>query len=443
MVFPCPVHVFPVLCMMSKIYYDGILKSKQPADVFSLRTLFICLSSALRLWRACFTTVFLDIRWWTLCEVRWGNAMEEARTRKTRKVSSACSSDWDESVQSASADQPHTTRNCKESETRKVDLCWLFWFAVFEALTKTRNPTNLPAGSPVEIVFFLNHCQESTHVLSGHKHRCDYSEEAANTQRHEPDLLRRSRTAPGMILSRTPAKTKWFGLVHGSWLVGNWRCQDQICPTNYKNHLQTNQNFAWTWHLKSSAETAESQISSRKSSHSSTNLPPWDSSAALQRSWNAKVAILRSQKKSQRCRSNIRKYHQNIIKYTTGMDLVGHGRHQILTHFIIKYWRLLRDTMILLWSFTDFLRRQIQVGKASTFFGPQMEDLKCQENTNQQQHDATCTTWLLCIEESLEIHLEGCGPLQRVLSRSENAAPWDDTSSSLAQNLQNRLHVRA
>jgi len=42
--------------------YDGMLKSKRPADVFSLRTLFICLSSALRLWRACFTTVFLDIK---------------------------------------------------------------------------------------------------------------------------------------------------------------------------------------------------------------------------------------------------------------------------------------------------------------------------------------------------------------------------------------------
>ena len=147
---------------------------------------------------------------------------------------SACSSHWDESVPvSWRADQPHTTRNCKESETRKVDLCWLFWFAVRSSHKNSKPNQSSSRKSGRNCVFFLNHCQESTHVLSGHKHRCDYSEEAANTQRHEPDLLQRSRTAPGMILSRTPAKTKWFGLVHGSWLVENWRCQDQICPTNY------------------------------------------------------------------------------------------------------------------------------------------------------------------------------------------------------------------
>lgn len=78
------------------------------------------------------------------------------------------------------------------------------------------------------------------------------------------------------------------------------------------------------------------------------------------------------------------------IKYATGWiwcdteSNIDPFYHQILT----------TTSGDMIWSFHDlsqtFFEDKSKLERPRQF-GPQMEDLKCQENTNQQQHDATCT----------------------------------------------------
>ena len=315
--------------------------------------------------------------------------------------------------------QAHTTRKYKESETRKVKLCWWFWFAVTSGRVSTRNPTNLPVWKKLKFL-----CQESAHVLSAHKHQCDCSEEGANTQQHEPDLLRRSRTAPD-------SETKWFGLVGRGWKLWNWRCQDSKTKSfqSTTQEPQMNQNFHhFTWHFQPRVKFLlwKAVVLQPTFHHESHQLLPRDPAMTAGCAGTRQYI---DQSNHQTWRVPIHRgtpSHPFLDGIFPNKNPSILGYHHDFGNLHIKiYWNT--------WWDMRFFH-----GLSQTFFGPQMRDLKCQEKTNQQQH----ALWLLCIEESLEIHLEG-GPLQCVLSRAENEAPWDDTSSSLAQNLQNRLHVHA
>ena len=134
----------------------------------------------------------------------------------------------------------------------------------------------------------------------------------------------------------------------------------------------------------------------------------------LPRDPDSAIALRFAQKKSQRYRSNIRKYHQNIIKisskYHQNIIKISSKYHQNIIKYTtgwiwwdtagIKYWPILSSNIDdyfggydLIWSFYDlsqtFFEDKSKLERPPQF-GPQMEDLKCQENTNQQQHDGTC-----------------------------------------------------